>query len=219
MESVSVSQGSDSPAVATSRIPHTPQESPVSFANQDAKDRIRQTVDIVDLVSSYLPLRRQGRLYVGICPFHDDSRPSLNVNQERQTWKCFVCNIGGDIFSFVMKRENVEFREALQMLADRAGVTLSSSGPKTKPGDPNDKKTLYEAMAWAEKQFCDCLRSSPEAEVARRYLAERKLTQQTIDEFHLGFAPDSWQWLIDRARSTPFSLGVLNAAGLVKQKE
>lgn len=191
----------------------------MSFANQDAKDRIRQAIDIVDLVGSTIPLRRQGRNFVGTCPWHDDSRPSLNVNPERQSWKCWVCNIGGDIFSFVMQREGVDFREAIEMLADRAGVTLSSSGPKTKAGDPNDKKTLYEAMAWAEKQFRDFLRTAPEAEVARRYLADRRLTQQTLDEFQIGFAPDSWQWLIDRARSTPYSIGVLNAAGLVRQKE
>ena len=192
----------------------------MSFANQDAKDRIRQAIDIVDLVGSYIPLRRQGRNFVGTCPWHDDSRPSLNVNPERQSWKCWVCNIGGDIFSFLMQREGVDFREALEMLADRAGVSLApAGGPKTKPGDPNDKKTLYAVMAWAEQQFKDCLRSAAEADVARRYFAERKLTQRTIEDFQLGFAPDSWQWLIDRARSTPFSTAVLNAAGLVKQKE
>jgi DNA primase len=197
-----------------------PQESPVSFANQDAKDRIRQAIDIVDLIGGYMPLRRQGRNFVGTCPWHDDTRPSLNVNQERQSWKCWVCNIGGDIFSFLMQREGVDFREALQMLADRAGITLASSGgPKTKPGDPNDKKTLYECMAWAEKLFRDCLRSSPEAEVARRYIADRKLTQQTVDTFQLGFAPDSWQWLLDHARTTSFSPAVLHAVGLVKKKD
>lgn len=192
----------------------------MSFANTDAKDRIRQAIDIVDLVGSYIPLRRQGRNFVGTCPWHDDSRPSLNVNQERQSWKCWVCNIGGDIFSFLMQREGIEFREALQMLADRAGVTLAQAGgPKTKPGDPNDKKTLYECMAWAEQQFHDCLRTSAEAEVARKYFADRKLETSTVEAFRLGFAPNSWQWLSDRAKTTPFSTAVLNAVGLIKQKE
>lgn len=190
------------------------------IATQDAKDRIRQAIDIVDLVGSYIPLRRQGRNFVGLCPWHDDSRPSLQVNPDRGSWKCWVCNIGGDIFSFVMQREGVTFPEALQMLADRAGVALSPRGGiKTKPGDPNDKRTLYEAMAWAESQFRDFLRGSPDADAARKYLADRKLSPQSLDLFHLGFCPNSWQWLIDRARSTPFSIAVLSAVGLVNQKE
>ena len=90
----------------------------------DAKEQVRQAVDIVDLVGSYVQLRRQGRNYVGICPWHDDSRPSLQVNPERQSFKCWVCDYGGDVFSFVMRAENLEFREALELLAERAGINL-----------------------------------------------------------------------------------------------
>ena len=89
----------------------------------DAKEQVRQATDIVDLVGKHLELRRPGRGYVGRCPWHDDRKPSLQVNPDRQTWKCWVCDIGGDVFSFVMKREGCDFREALQMLADRAGIT------------------------------------------------------------------------------------------------
>ena len=96
----------------------------VSSGSFDTKERVKQAVDIVDLVGSHIQLRRQGRNYVGLCPWHDDSRPSLQVNPERQSFKCWVCDIGGDVFSFVMKMEGVEFREALQMLADRAGVAV-----------------------------------------------------------------------------------------------
>ncbi len=93
---------------------------------QDAKEQVRQSVDIVDLVGEYLPLRRQGANFVGLCPWHDDTRPSLQVNPARQSFKCWVCDIGGDVFSFVMKREGVEFPEALRMLADRAGIVLAA---------------------------------------------------------------------------------------------
>ncbi len=93
----------------------------------DAKEQVRQAVDIVDLVGSYVQLRRQGRNFVGLCPWHDDSRPSLQVNPERQSFKCWVCDIGGDVFSFVMKAEGLEFREALEMLAERAGISLQAS--------------------------------------------------------------------------------------------
>ena len=91
----------------------------------DDKERVRQAIDIVDLVGSYLQLRREGRGYKALCPWHDDTRPSLQVNPERQSFKCWVCDIGGDIFSFMMKMENVEFPEALSMLADRAGIQLT----------------------------------------------------------------------------------------------
>ena len=96
----------------------------VSSGSFDAKERVKQAVDIVDLVGSHIQLRRQGRNYVGLCPWHDDSRPSLQVNPERQSFKCWVCDIGGDVFTFVMKIEGVEFREALAMLADRAGIPI-----------------------------------------------------------------------------------------------
>ncbi|MCL2117679.1 MAG: CHC2 zinc finger domain-containing protein [Planctomycetaceae bacterium] len=90
----------------------------------DIKERVRDAIDMVELVSRYIPLRRSGQNYVGRCPWHDDTRPSLQVNANRQTFKCWVCNIGGDVFSFVMQIENVDFREALEILADQAGVQL-----------------------------------------------------------------------------------------------
>ena len=102
----------------------------MSFTSSfDAKEQIRQAIDIVDLAGQYLQLRREGRIYKALCPWHDDSRPSLQINPDRQSFKCWVCNIGGDIFSFMMKIENVEFREALGMLAERAGIGLH--GPKS----------------------------------------------------------------------------------------
>lgn len=185
---------------------------------QDVKERVRQATDIVDLIGGYLPLRRQGRLYVALCPWHDDSRPSLQINPERQSWKCWVCDLGGDVFSFVMKKEGLEFREALQLLADRAGILVAST-PQTQvaPGSPDDKRTLYQAMQWAAEQYHRCLLRAPEAEGARRYVQERGLTQDSITRFHLGYAPDSWQWILDRARQTPFSPAVLEAADLVRK--
>jgi len=102
----------------------------VSFSSSlDTKEQVREAIDIVDLVGKYVQLRRQGRTYVALCPWHDDSRPSLQVNSERQSFKCWVCDIGGDVFSFVMRMEGVEFREALEMLADQAGIELKPLRP------------------------------------------------------------------------------------------
>lgn len=188
-----------------------------SGSSLDVKEQVRQAIDIVDLVGSVVQLRRQGRNYVGLCPWHDDTRPSLQVNPERQSFKCWVCDIGGDVFSFIMKTEGVEFREALAMLADRAGIALRpargrSTGP---PGGPHDKRTLYQAMAWAEGQYHDCLVSSPAGEPAREYLRQRGITPESIEKFQLGFAPDRRSWLPAQAAGTPYDTKVLETIGLV----
>lgn len=186
-------------------------------SSNDAKEQVRQATDIVDLVGSYVEMRRQGRNWVARCPFHDDRRPSLNVNAERQTWRCWVCNIGGDCFEWVMQKERVDFRDALQILADRAGIVITRQqrGPDAEPGSPEDKPTLYNAMAWAEKQFRDCLLQSPEGAAARDYLLGRGITGESIERFRLGYSPDGWQWLLDRSRRSSFSHEVLDACGLV----
>lgn len=180
----------------------------MSSGSFDAKERVKQAVDIVDLVGSHIQLRRQGRNYVGLCPWHDDTRPSFQVNPERQSFKCWVCDIGGDVFSFVMKIEGVEFREALDMLADRAGIELekprrqipaegeapseSTSGESVAP----NKRTLLQAAAWAEKQYHQCLLDSPEAEPARQYLQQRGITPESIKQFQLGFCPLDRDWIL-----------------------
>jgi DNA primase len=190
----------------------------------DAKEQVRQAVDIVDLVGSYIPLRRQGRNFVGLCKWHDDSRPSLNVNPDRQSWRCWVCDIGGDVFSFLMKAEGLEFREALEMLAERAGIQLTrppseQGGSSARSDQQDDKRTLYRVLAWAEEQFHRCLLSAPEAEAARQYLAERRITPETARKFHLGFAPDRWDWLLEQSRRTEWRPALLERAGLLRRRE
>lgn len=189
-------------------------------AHVDAKEQVRQAIDIVDLVGSYLELRPQGSDYVAHCPWHDDRRPSLRVSRRRQTWRCWVCNIGGDIFSFVMRREGVDFREALEMLADRAGIALPRGrGEAVQPGSPNDKRTLYRAAQWAEQQYHQCLLYAAEAEPARRYLAERGISRVSIERYRLGYCPSAWQWLLERAKQTDFSPAVLEAVGILARSQ
>ena len=188
-----------------------------SGSSLDVKDQVKQAIDIVDLVGSTVQLRRQGRNYVGLCPWHDDTRPSMQVNPERQSFKCWVCDIGGDVFDFIIKTEGVEFREALAMLADRAGIALrparSQSHPT--PGGSHDKRTLFQAMAWAEGQYHDCLLNSPEAEPARRYLQQRQISSESIGKFRLGFAPERRNWLLSRAADSPYDAKILETIGLV----
>lgn len=186
----------------------------------DAKEQVRQSTDIVDLIGKHLELRRAGRGYVGRCPWHDDRKPSLQVNPDRQTWKCWVCDIGGDVFSFVMKREGCDFREALNMLADRAGIQLRQQPQaKAAPGSPDDKNTLYQCCDWAARQFHEFLLRSDSAEIARQYIEERNITPVSVEKFNIGFSPNEWSWLLDRARNTQFSPKVLEAVGLLGKSE
>ena len=183
---------------------------------QDAKEQVRQAIDIVDLAGSYMELRRQGRNYVALCPWHDDSRPSLQVNQERQSFKCWVCDIGGDIFSFLMRMEGLEFREALEMLAERAGIELA----KRPQGDSQfDRRNLLQVMNWAEQLFHRSLLQSPQAEPARRYLSERGINEESVRNFQLGFAPQSWDWLLQQAQQSQISPDVLQRVGLVRRRD
>lgn len=205
----------------------------------DTKEQVRQATDIVDLVGRYLHLRRQGRNYVALCPWHDDTRPSLQVNPERQSFKCWVCDIGGDVFSFVMKMEGVGFPEALAMLADQAGISLKrqrrspkTTGPTEGGGPdpagaepagpaskPEGKRPLYRAMAWVEQQYHDCLLHAPEAEAARRYLEQRGITAESIARFHLGFAPNQPHWILQQAHGSPSRARVLERIGVLARSD
>jgi DNA primase len=191
----------------------------------DAKEQVRQAIDIVDLVGSYVQLRRQGQHFVGLCPWHDDSRPSLHVNQQRQSWKCWVCDIGGDVFSFVMKAEGLEFREALELLAERAGIALRHTPRQgTEPGGSAgpggvDKRALRRVVAWAEEEYHRCLIAAPEGDPGREYLAARGIAPEVARRFHLGYAPDRWDWLLQRARGTEWTAAVLERVGLLRRKE
>ena len=182
----------------------------------DLKERVRDAIDIVDLVGTYISLRRAGKAMVGICPWHEDSRPSFQVNPERQTFRCWVCNIGGDAFNFLMRMEKLEFREALEHLAARAGIEIQ----RGKSGLPPDQKTaLYRAMSWAAERFHECLLHSPEAKTARDYVFARGLTATTIERFQIGYAPPGWDWLLKQASASGISADHLARAGMAVERQ
>lgn len=188
----------------------------------DLKERVRAAFDIVDVIGSHLELRPQGRAFVASCPWHNDKRPSLQVNPQRQTWKCWVCNIGGDVFSYVMQRDGVDFSEALKTLAEKAGIEIKASGKaKPQPGSPNDKAALYAAVKFASQAYFDFLQndSSPETIAARAYLAQRGIDDDSRQRFQIGYSPDQWSWLIDTARQAGHNPEVLRSAGLAVQRQ
>ena len=180
----------------------------------DLKDRVKQATDIVDLVGLYINLRRQGAEYVGLCPWHQDTRPSFKVNPNRQSYVCYVCPDRGDVFDFVMKKESVDFRTALEILAGFAGIEVTR-GKKVEKGSPDHKPTLYNAMSWAEDQYHKCLLHDSAAIPVRDYLSQRGITDDSVRQFRIGFAPLSWSWLLDKAKTTSHSAKILESCGLI----
>ena len=188
----------------------------------DLKERVRSAVDIIDVIGATLELQPQGRNFVARCPWHNDRRPSMTVNQERQTWKCWPCDIGGDVFSFVMRRDGVDFPAAIRTLAEVAGIPVEEyqRGKKTQPGSPDDKATLLSAMKLVSDAYFQMLDNGTgdDAKVARDYLAERGIDDENRKRFRIGFAPDSWSFAVDLLKQHNLSGEVAHAAGVASAK-
>lgn len=181
-------------------------------------EEIKSRLDIVDIVSDYLPLRKSGRSFAGFCPFHQNTRtPAFYVFPETQTWHCFgACAEGGDVFSFVMKKEGWDFKEALQKLADKAGVELEPLQPVDKKKQAVEDK-MTSLLAAAADYFHMLFLHAPEAEEARQYVAERALNEDTIATFKIGFALNSWNACRSHFQDQGYSDSELLAAGLLTE--
>jgi DNA primase len=182
-------------------------------------DEIKERLDIVDVVSRYVPIKKAGRNYKGLCPFHSEKTPSFIVFPDSQTWHCFgACGTGGDIFSFVMRRENLDFGEALKLLASQAGIQLEA---REQQASSEDKllERLRELTAEAAVYFHYLLNQSGEAQIARDTLERRGLTRDTWEGWQLGYALDSWDTLRDRMVAKGYSLEDIETAGLIIARE
>ncbi|MBE7506959.1 MAG: DNA primase [Planctomycetia bacterium] len=181
-------------------------------------DRIRQASDIMDVVSAYVTLRRAGRNFKGLCPFHNEKTPSFNVTPDKQTFKCFGCGAGGDVFKFVQLREGVDFLEARAILANRAGINLEerSSGGSEREG--SSKLDLERANQWASRWFRSQLLSA-QGKAARDYIDARKISPESSERFAIGFAPGGWTVLVAAARQADIPQPLLLSAGLAKPRE
>jgi DNA primase len=177
---------------------------------------VKRSVDIQEVVAGYIPLKRTGANYKGLCPFHEEKTPSFVVTPQRQTFKCFGCGKGGDAISFVMAQENVDYPEAIRILAQKSGITV-----KYKEGgkDGIGRDDLYRVLEWAQEAFRGLLLNAPEAEAARKFLARRGVNDETSELYRLGFSMDSWDYLLQRARKAGFDDKTLAAAGLAIERE
>lgn len=183
------------------------------------RELVRSHTDLVALIGESLTLhpQRGGSEYKGLCPFHDDHNPSMTVSRQRQSYKCWVCNEGGDCYSWVMKHDGLPFPEALRYLAERAGLEMPKTMRRGNAEGRKTKETIYDVLNWASVQFHEFLKTAQGAEAARKYVASRGFTAETIDTFRLGFHPRDWTWLLDRARGR-YSAEQLLAAGLVREQ-
>ena len=180
--------------------------------SDNAIQKIKEKLDLVEFLRSYLELRPAGNNLKAICPFHKEKTPSLMVSAEKQIWHCFGCNEGGDIFKFIMKYENIEFYEALKLLAEKANVSLS----RISPSDHKEFGILYDINRVAVDYYRECLTQSP---IANEYLKARKLSTQSIEEFEIGFAPNDFDGLTVYLVKKGFDITDAVRAGLVFKTE
>ncbi|MEJ2700916.1 MAG: DNA primase [Sedimentisphaerales bacterium] len=183
--------------------------------------QVQQASDIVDVIGEHVSLKRSGREMVGLCPFHDDHKPSMNVSPTKQIFKCFACGVGGDVFKFVQMRENLTFPQAIERLAERANIRIEKRHrPKpaqTQAGEPVeevDPNRLAKANAWAARIFQQNLQDVNIGKVARDYLADRKINDESIKKWQLGLSSPTQDGLINAAKAENGSLKLLGQAGL-----
>ncbi len=181
-------------------------------------DEVKQRTDIVEVVGEYASLTKAGRTFRALCPFHSEKHPSFFVYPEQQSWHCFgACNTGGDVFSFVMKKQGIDFGEALRFLAQRAGVTIPSRFEQDTKKD--EKERLCQVNEAAAQYFHNLLLNSPAGETARSYVASRGFSPKTITDFQPGFSLNSWEALKQYLLERSYTESELLAAGLIVETE
>lgn len=182
----------------------------------DSRTQVLQAIDLVELISQSVALKRRGRSFVGLCPFHQEKTPSFHVNASRQTFYCFGCKASGTAFDFVMRRDRIEFRDALEVLARQAGIELPQFGGSKEKA--SERQALLDAHSAACQFFVNQLQQ-PQGEAARAYLAKRGFTPETINRFQVGLAPDAWDGLLRSPAGRKFSPQLLASGGLLKTRQ
>ncbi len=178
--------------------------------------RIKEVANIVDVIAEHVNLKRSGRNYIGLCPFHEDRKPSFTVNEERQIFHCFGCGTGGDVIAFYMKFHHLGFAEAVKELAERFNIPFSSAGEESSSGK---REILFELNERAKRFFEHLLWAAKAGAPAREYLGRRMLSEKTARQFGLGFATSSFDSLVSHLRLAGVDLSLAEEAGLLVKRE
>jgi DNA primase len=189
------------------------------FFSQTTLEQIRAASDIVEVVGSYIPLKRAGGNFVALCPFHREKSPSFNVNPHLQIFHCFGCHKGGDVFTFVKEYESVDFPEAVRRLAERARIPLEYELGAAEQQSRGLKEKLLEVHEQITQRWQNALANEASGQIARDYLARRGVSAEAIQIFRLGYAPDAWDDTVNWARSKGFESDLMEKAGLILHKE
>jgi DNA primase len=181
-------------------------------------ERIRAASDIVDVIGSYLPLKKAGANFVALCPFHKEKTPSFSVNPHRQIFHCFGCHKGGDVFTFVKEYENIGFVDAVRRLADRAKIPVEFDQNPGEQQSRHLKDQLLQVHEQIAQRWQNCLLNEAAGQLARDYLAKRGVSPEAVKLFRLGAAPDAWDDTVNWAKSKGHELALVEKAGLIIQK-
>ncbi len=192
----------------------------MALYTDDSIERLRQTVDMAELVGAKTELKRSGQQLMGLCPFHDERSPSFSVDPDRKVFHCFGCGEGGDLFKFVQLTEGLNFRESVETLSDRYGVQMELTEEDPQAAQRREKRDrLLELLERTAAFYVRNLWESPEAEESRQYLAGRGLDEQLLREFRVGYAPSKWGTVLAASRQAGYSEAELSDAGLIVKNQ
>ncbi|SDN43104.1 DNA primase [Alkalicoccus daliensis] len=186
---------------------------------EEVVNAVRRELDVVDVISEYIQLKKQGRNFTGLCPFHGEKTPSFSVSQDKQLYHCFGCGAGGNVFTFVMEYEGLSFLEAIQKLGKKTSVALPEIDEAAQEAPKQEEKSWYKGHELAMKMYHHLLVSSPEGKKAREYLRGRGFTKEVIDRFQIGYAPDSWNFLTDFLTKRGLDPKEMSTCGLLAARE
>ncbi|HQT92424.1 MAG TPA: DNA primase, partial [Candidatus Kryptobacter bacterium] len=185
------------------------------FGSDSVVESVRQATDIVDVISQYVRLQKRGKNYLGLCPFHTEKTPSFTVNREKGLYHCFGCGAGGNVFTFLTQHERISFGEALRQLAARANITLPSYSDN-KQSDVDDVLDVNEK---ATRYYREMLRSDEGASALSYLKQKRQFSDDSIDKFMIGYAPDRWDGLLNHLRKKAISEKVIEKSGLILKRQ
>ena len=183
------------------------------------RERIRAASDIVDIIGSYLPLKKAGANFTALCPFHKEKTPSFNVNPHKQIFHCFGCHKGGDVFTFVKEYENIGFMDAVRRLAERAKIPLEFDQTPGEQQSRHIKDQLLQLHEQITQRWQNALLNEAGGQIARDYLTKRGVSPEAVKLFRLGYAPDAWDDTVNWAKSKNHELTLVEKAGLILRKE